>query len=215
MRVMREPTLPRLLLIADRFTDAHRVDRCLLLARAGVPWMQLRDHEASEVEFEDAAGDLVDRLRELEEPPLISINGRADLAAKLGTGCHLPAWQAGRMDAPLQGAEDALLGVSSHDEKEIEAARSIGADYVTFSPVFSTASKPEAEGVGTEVLEQAVRRAGSVPVLALGGITPERVGPCLDAGARGVAVLSGLMDADDPAATVRAYLDALSRAVTT
>ena len=186
-----------------------------MLFRSGVPWVQLRDHQASDADFADSARALVPRLRELEQPPLISINGRADLAAELGTGAHLPAWQAERMEARPQLPGDALLGVSAHDEKEIDAALSIGADCLTFSPVFPTSSKPEADGVGTLALERAVERAGSVPVLALGGITPDRVGPCLEAGAHGVAVLSGLMEADHPEAAARAYLEALSRAVTT
>jgi thiamine-phosphate diphosphorylase len=87
-----------------------------------------------------------------------------------------------------------------------------GADFVLFGPVYPSPSKPGYRpAAGTAGLAK-VARGLSIPVFALGGISPERVPECLDAGAYGVAVMSGLMQADRPAACARAYLEELGRA---
>ncbi|RDJ25488.1 thiamine phosphate synthase [Bosea caraganae] len=102
----------------------------------------------------------------------------------------------------------ALLGMSAHGEADIRAAIAAGADYVTLSPVFETASKP---GYGPALGLAAIERAAKlgVPIIALGGVTPERAAQCLEAGAAGIAVMGEVMRADDPAAVVRRYMEAL------
>jgi thiamine-phosphate pyrophosphorylase len=75
--------------------------------------------------------------------------------------------------------------------------------------VYPTPSKPDHPGTGIGAL-RAFCQAADVPVLALGGVTPSRVSECRTAGAHGVAVLSGIMEVETPAAATRAYLRALS-----
>jgi thiamine-phosphate pyrophosphorylase len=84
-------------------------------------------------------------------------------------------------------------------------------DYYFFSPVYETSSKPDQPPAGRSALRSFCRTAAPTPTIALGGITPERVPACCDAGAEGVAVLSGIMNADVPVAATRAYLRALNR----
>ena len=82
--------------------------------------------------------------------------------------------------------------------------------YLFFSPVFNPQGKPGYAGAGIDALNDFVQYVqGCVPVYALGGVTPERVGPCLDAGSYGVAVLSGIMMSDHPGQAASAYLNAL------
>ena len=84
-----------------------------------------------------------------------------------------------------------------------------GADYVTVSPVFVTASKP---GYGPALgLDGLARITGQSPgaVIALAGITADNSARCLAAGARGVAVMGNVMRAADPGATVEALLRAI------
>ena len=82
--------------------------------------------------------------------------------------------------------------------------------YLFFSPVFNPQGKPGYAGAGIDALRDFVQYVqGRVPVYALGGVTPERVGPCLDAGSYGVAVLSGIMMADRPGEAAHEYFDAL------
>ena len=81
-----------------------------------------------------------------------------------------------------------------------------GADYVTASPVFVTASKPGyGPALGLDGLARIVGRAPG-PVVALGGITPQNAALCFEAGARGIAVMGEVMRATDPQATVEDML---------
>jgi thiamine-phosphate pyrophosphorylase len=102
-----------------------------------------------------------------------------------------------------------LLGYSAHEEIGVEGARAPDVDYYFFSPVYATSSKPDQPPTGISALRSFCRTAAPTPTLALGGITPERVRACREAGAEGVAVLSGIMDAEVPVAATRAYLRAL------
>jgi thiamine-phosphate pyrophosphorylase len=105
-----------------------------------------------------------------------------------------------------------FVGVSSHSLEESIEAEKAGADWITFGPVYDTPSKriygtPQ----GLAALER-VAHAVRVPVIAIGGITPERVREVRAAGARGVAVISALLTAPSPAETTRRFLEALDRA---
>ena len=91
-----------------------------------------------------------------------------------------------------------MLGASCHSVEEALLAQSLGATYITFSPVYETTCKQGATPKGVEALKQAVD-ALEIPVLALGGITPENVGEVLACGAEGVCVRSGFMLAEDVA----------------
>ena len=82
-----------------------------------------------------------------------------------------------------------------------------GADFVTYSPIYPTASKPGyGPAVGTASLAEVVEGV-RVPVFALGGITPARVSECLTAGAFGVAVMSGVMSPKGAGGQAKRYLD--------
>jgi thiamine-phosphate pyrophosphorylase len=101
-----------------------------------------------------------------------------------------------------------LVGVSTHSPAEALAAAREGADYVVFGPVYDTPSKREyGRPQGLPALAEACRQT-PVPVLAVGGVTPERVGELRAAGAAGVAVIRGLLEAEDPARATRAFLAA-------
>ncbi len=119
-------------------------------------------------------------------PPAVRllVNGRLDIACAAGAdGAHLPA--DGLPLAPLRRAfgPRPLLGRSTHTLEEVERARDEGADYVLFGPVWETPGKGAPQGL------EALRRAAAlgVPVLALGGITIERIPEVAEAGAAGAA----------------------------
>ena len=102
----------------------------------------------------------------------------------------------------------AILGYSAHSVAECRAAETAGASYLLLSPIYTPLSKPSAgPALGVEQLEQATRQVG-IPVYALGGITPERVAACKSAGASGVAMLSAILLASDPALACREALNA-------
>ena len=138
------------------------------------------------------------------------VNERADVALAAGAdGVHLP--EAGLPVASARGlvGPARLVGCSVH-AVDLLAARA-GADFVLFGPVWDTPAK-RAFGApqGLERLA-AVARTSTVPVLAVGGVTPERVSDVLRAGASGVAVIGAILDARDPGAAVAAFREALAR----
>ena len=207
---MADLPYPRLALIADRFTEDVRADRAVEAVEAGVRWVHLRDHDASPDAFMEAARSVVSRFRAAAEDVTITINSHVDVADAFGLGVHV-GWRGPTVPKArdLLGP-DALIGYSAHEHVEAEGDRTQGVDYYFFSPVFPTSSKPDQPPTGMGPLRAFCQTAAPVPVLALGGLTPERVSVCLEAGARGVAVLSGIMDVETPRAAARAYLRALA-----
>jgi len=204
--------LPRLLLIADRFTEPHRVDAVRRAVAAGVPWVQLRDHRVDPDTFARAAEALVPVLQAENPNLLLSVNTHLEVAQRLGLGLHVGRRGPSVAEARRRLGSGTLLGYSAHDLDAARRAADEGADYLLFSPIFPTTSKPGVPAVGLEALA-AVCRAVPIPVLALGGITPERVSVCLQQGAHGVAVVSAILEAPDPAAAVRQFLERIENAL--
>ena len=124
------------------------------------------------------------------------INGRADVAiAARAHGVHLTAHpdeltpqQIRSLYAHVRLAPP-VISISCHTPEEVIRARDCGVDYILFGPIFEKRVDGEVvtEGVGIEALRQACSLAESIPVLALGGITAENSGACLEAGAAGIA----------------------------
>ena len=165
------------------------------LAAAGLPGLLLREPSLEA----GALRALLTQLRPLfPELVLHSRNALAwELATEFQTGLHLPG--GADLRAACQRAArartSARLGLSAHQAHELHEAQDAGLDYALLSPAFSPTSKPEDQRVplGVEGLVQA--SAGlSVPVFALGGITPIRAQLLRQAGIPGVAVLGGLFD---------------------
>jgi thiazole tautomerase (transcriptional regulator TenI) len=86
-------------------------------------------------------------------------------------------------------------------------------NYLLVGTMFASASHPDKPPEGLALL-RALREAVSLPLIAIGGITPERVGECIEAGAQGVAVISGIADAPDPRVAAQQYRKALFTALT-
>lgn len=169
------------------------------IGRAGVDAVQLREKTIEDRRLEIYARVAMDTL---PGDVALLVNGRADVALAAGAaGVHLPSnglpTHAVRR---LLGAER-CLGRSTHRLEEVEQAFAEGADYVTFGPVFSTPSKLSyGPPVGLEALAEAAGRGRHV--IALGGITMENAGHCIEAGAHGIAGISLFADTDDLARRV-------------
>lgn len=137
------------------------------------------------------------------ERPLL-INERVDVALSLpGVGAHvgvrgLPVSEVRGLLGP-----DRLLGYSAHSAAEAEEALKAGADYVTLSPIFPSRSKPDLEPRGPELLRDAAKRIPPERILALGGLTAERLHQIRETGVGGAAVMGVMMQAPDPAAAAR------------
>lgn len=204
-------SLPRLILIADGFTDGDIAARTIEAARAGVPWIHLRDHRAEASAFLAGAARLAEALR--DAGARVSVNTQIDAARHLGADLHVGARGPSVSAAREHLGDEALVGFSAHAVDDVAAPAHAAADYFFMSPIYPTSSKPDHPGVGLEVLAQAAREAAPRPIFALGGLAPERVAPCLRAGAHGIAVLSGILRADDPSVAAHRYLDVLTNAL--
>ena len=192
-------------------------------AAGGVDWIQIREKDLSGKELSTLAREAMKLARNRAgvpprlpaSPPAqasharILINDRLDIALAADTGgVHL-----GEQSLPPQEAlrllkwlarKDFLIGVSCHSPTAAKEAERGGADYLFFGPVFATPSKA-AYGApqGLDRLGE-VCRAVRLPVLAIGGITPENVVACLSAGACGIAAIRLFQDTPNLTGLVQA-----------
>jgi thiamine-phosphate pyrophosphorylase len=203
----------RLLLVTDRGQTRERdlaavVIECLA---AGLPAVQVREKDLG-------AAELAALCRRLAAPArargaLLIVNDRADVALAVGAD-GVQRTHASLSVAELRTIADKRLrvGASVHSRDDAVAAEADGADWIVFGPVYDTPSKRRYGAPQGLAKLAAVTRAVSIPVIAIGGITPERVGEARAAGAHGVAAISAILAADSPADATRRFLDALARA---
>lgn len=154
----------------------------------GVDYVQLRRKKDSTRELEALAFTIARRFPQARSR--ILVNDRLDVALAAGLGgVHLPAdglpVGAVRSLAP----EGFLVACSTHDREEATRRANEGASFLVYGPVFPTSSKPGHPGVGLAALAE-VAASVSVPVFALGGIFPDRIGLVGASGAAGVAGIS-------------------------
>ncbi len=173
----------------------------------GVDAIQLRDKTADDAE-------LVSGLRALRPlcdrtGTLLILNDRPDLAVEGGAdGVHVGQDDLTVAEARAIVGEDRLIGLSTHDPQQVDAAVGAGADHIGVGPINATPTKQGVAGVGVDLVRHAAGRP--LPFVAIGGIDAGNVDAPLDAGAQRVAVVRAIVDADDPrtaAATLRAAVD--------
>ena len=191
--------VPPLLIITDRRqagTDLPSLAEAAF--RAGARWLSLREKDLDP----EARSALLRALVALgaRHGARVTLHGAPEAASAAGAGgVHLPR-RADVAAARRCLGPEALIGISVHDAAELGAAT--GADYVTISPVFLSASKPGyGPALGLKGLRALAARA-PCPAVALGGITAATAADCLRSGAAGVAVMGPVMRAADPGRTV-------------
>ncbi len=196
-----------LYLVTDRALSGGRPTLEVVRAAVdgGVGCVQLREKACSTREFIAEAAAILDFLNSRGIP--LIVNDRLDVAMAVGAhGVHL-----GQTDMPLAMARSIvgrrmLIGVSAESAPDAVAAARGGADYVSASPIFATPTKTDtAPALGLEGL-RAIRRAVGVPLVAIGGLHRGNVGEAIRCGADGVAVVSAIAAAADPAAAARDLL---------
>lgn len=191
-------------------TDRHALEPKPLLPkiqqaiRAGIDLVQIREKDLPTRELAQLVSAALGAARGLEAATRIVVNDRLDVALALDAdGIHL-----GTQSLPANVArrivpENFLVGVSCHSLEEALEAQSAGADYIVLGPIFETPSKIAfGPPLGLEKLREVTARV-KLPVLALGGITVERVRPCLEAGATGIAGIRIFQDCDSLEARLR------------
>jgi thiamine-phosphate pyrophosphorylase len=205
--VTRALPAPPLLVMTDRTATADLMATAAAALRGGCRWIMLREKDLDTV----ALAEIASRLKVAGHPcrARITINGDLDAVLVAGAdGVHLPQGHS-VIDARRALGPDALIGTSAHSLDEAVAAERAGADYVTISPVFESAGKPGYGPLLGPGGVSEVAQSVAIPVLALAGVTPDNAAACLAAGAAGIAVMGGVMAADDPERAVRDLVSVL------
>ena len=176
---------------------------------AGLPAVQVREKDLGAADL----AVLCRRLRELthDHGARLVVNDRVDVALAVGAD----AVQRTHTSLPVDDIRSIAgrrlaIGASVHSLEDAIDAEMRGADWLVFGPVYDTPSKRRwGPPQGLERLAK-VAKAVRVPVVAIGGITPERVGAARAAGAAGVAAIAAILDTVSPADATKRFLEALA-----
>ncbi len=171
-----------------------------------VDYIHLREKQRTALELIQ----IIEGLEEAGVPTAkLMINDRADVAyVKQCAGVQL-AYHSPPASLLAQHFPALLIGKSVHSLEEASLAEKEGADFVLFGHIFSTQSKADQSPRGSYALEKIAKNL-SIPVVAIGGISAVNTHEVLDSGAKGIAVISGIADAEDPQMSAKAYRAALN-----
>ena len=181
----------------------HFVEAVEAAVRGGATMVQLREKETPRQEVIRLGRELLAVTRRYGA--LLIVNDHPAIARAVGAdGAHV-----GREDPPVTEARatlgpEAIIGASCYgDAARAVAAEQAGADYVAFGTPFPSPTKPKRTDISLGIFRE-VKRQVKVPVFAIGGITVDNARQVIDAGADGIAVVSGVFAAPDVEAAARA-----------
>lgn len=200
--------LPSSGLYAITDSGLHRgaaLEQAVMRAIAGgARVIQYRD-KTSDTQRRHAEADMLVRICRRHGVPLI-VNDDVELAlAADADGVHIGRNDAGLSAARARLGDGFIIGVSCYNQATLaETAQANGADYVAFGSMFASTTKPDASRSGVATIARARRRI-ELPIVAIGGITPDNGVSLLEAGADMLAVVSGVFGQRDPAEAARRY----------
>jgi thiamine-phosphate pyrophosphorylase len=173
--------------------------------RGGVRAVQLRDKELSTKRLYETAYEL--RHLTSRYGAKLIINDRVDVALAVDAdGVHIGSQSLPTYKVRRLLGEKKLIGVSCHNQIQAIAAQEMGADFITFGPVYFTPSKAAyGDPVGLEKLKM-VTEMLQIPVFALGGIKQENCAEITSCGVRGIGVISAVMSAPEPREAAKSLL---------
>lgn len=187
---------------------ARLIELARIAEGEGAAVLQLREKTQATSQILTTA----DALRAILQKTSFIINDRADIALATGAdGVHL-----GQDDLPIEAARsllgpDALIGVSTSNVEEALVAEKRGANYIGFGHMFPTRSKEKPAAPRSLEELKAVIAAVSIPVIAIGGITPSNVQAIISPGLGGVAVIGAIASSEEPRAVIRQFVRMLER----
>jgi thiamine-phosphate pyrophosphorylase len=174
-------------------SNAVRVAEAMI--KGGVDLIQLRGKKQSIEELADLATKL-HKLTSRSSTPLI-VNDHAEVARRVPVeGVHVGQDDDSIGVARHKAGRAVLIGRSTHSLEQVHAAQREGADYIGFGPIFATPTKPDYEPIGLEDIKQA-HLVVNLPIFCIGGIKIDNLDQVISAGARRVAIVSGLLKAPD------------------
>ncbi|MCU7808965.1 MAG: thiamine phosphate synthase [Candidatus Thiodiazotropha sp. (ex Semelilucina semeliformis)] len=176
--------------------DNSLVDQVAQALHGGCRIIQYRDKRLDKAEKLSLAEQLMDLCK--HHQALLIINDDVNLAQSVGAnGVHLGREDADLSHAKIQLGEAAIIGISCYNRLDLaHNAAQAGADYVAFGRFFPSLTKPHAIQATPELLRQA-KTTLNLPLVAIGGITPENGAPLIEAGADMLAVVHGIFGQPD------------------
>jgi thiamine-phosphate pyrophosphorylase len=194
VRVERAARVDGLYVVVDRQAAGDRslVDLAEQAIAGGASVIQLRDKTSERGQVYREAVELNAVCRERDA--VFIMNDYCDIAAAVGAaGLHI-----GQQDMPLEAVRgvlplNAIVGVSCEDVEDVRRAVAGGADYIAVGAIFPTLQKVDHVLAGLDVLREARELVGSIPLVAIGGITLQNVVGVIDAGADSVAVIGAVI----------------------
>lgn len=180
--------------------DAERVVTAMI--DGGVDLIQLRAKKSSI----DQVADLATRLHKITSPAEVSliVNDYVEVVAQVPVeGVHVGQDDDSIATAREKSGRKIIVGKSTHSLAQARAAQTEGADYLGFGPIFATPTKPDYEAIGMADIKQ-VHADVALPIFCIGGIKIDNLGEVMAAGAKRVAIVSGLLKAPDIAKYARA-----------
>ncbi len=197
------PRLQGLYAITDTTLGDNMLTAAEQAIRGGARILQYRDKSNDQPHRRQQAALLLELCR--PHGVTFIINDDVALAAAIGAdGVHLGR-DDGNIDAARQQLGHGIVGVSCYNEWPLaKAAAAVGADYVAFGAFFPSTTKPHAARAAPDLLERS-RQELDIPVVAIGGITPENGRDLIAAGADMLAVVQGVFGQPDIQAAARRY----------
>lgn len=198
----------KLYLITDRTLITHHSSLVTAVEEAleaGVRAVQFREKDLPVREQLDMAYSMKDLTTRYNA--MLFINDRVDIALCVGAeGVHL-----GQSGIPVHAVRDMagnklMIGASTHSLEEASIAEEEGADFITFGPIYDTPSKVKyGRPVGIDALKE-VNKKVSIPIFGIGGIKTDNIKDVIDAGAQGIALISGIFGEPDVRKATQEYL---------
>lgn len=206
---MNKPTLSGLYAITDPYLipSGQHVQQVEMAIKGGATAIQYRNKDSDTSQQEREALPLLVELCHRYHVPLI-INDNIALARNVkADGVHLGQSDADPGEARSILGKDSIIGITCHDSIDSAIrAQQQGADYVAFGRFFGSKTKPEAPEADIDILRQA-KTLLQIPVVAIGGITPDNAQQLIDAGADALAVIHGIFGQQDIEQAARRYAD--------
>jgi len=208
MRALRECRLYGIIDLGyiPRLRDCSRIVEQMVTG--GVDLIQLRGKGKSV----DALVDLASEIHEItvrSDMPLI-VNDHAQIAAQVPVeGVHVGQGDDSIVVARQKAGRHLIVGKSTHSLAQARTARDEGADYIGFGPIFATPTKPDYKPIGLDDIRQVYLEV-SVPIFCIGGINVDNLQQVIDAGAKRVVMVSGLLKAHSLVDYARCATDMLA-----
>ncbi len=177
--------------------------------KSGVKVVQYREKEASAKQMIQEAKKIKQICK--KNNVLFLINDRIDVALAINAdGVHL-----GQEDMPYEYARKLLgkskiIGLSSHNAKEALQNQRLGADYTSIGPIYYTTTKKIVKPIGLEPIKQ-LKNKLKIPFVAIGGINEKNIDDVLKAGAKNIAIISGIVAKRDVEENIRKFIKKIAQ----